>query len=322
MAERETERRASRPALLLGSGRWARETGAALAALSALDGEGERRGEPCPELGVADLEQLLEKRPLEGLLILESARVPVEDIGFVRRFLERHSGWRLLVVGADKHDARALLALPRALFLRWPPDLEELRLLVPVAAAPAAPSAEPRAAAPKTAKRAPGLNGGVDVGDLLEDLLASAALQGSGAPRYQFRGGEPQLVHRERGQLQESLGALVELARHCAGGEGLVRAGIDPSGDAVLIGLEFPRAGLAEKELPLLLERAPAGEVGAALGQALAGARAGAALLRELGARVALAGGEPGRVRCEVRLPTLPATGARGRSIKPEDPFA
>ncbi|MSR61923.1 MAG: hypothetical protein EXS08_05710 [Planctomycetes bacterium] len=321
MAERETERRASRPALLLGSGRWARETGAALAALSALDGDGERRLEPCPEFGVADLEQLLEKRPLEGLLILESARVPAEDIGFVRRFLERHAGWRLLAVGADKQEARALLALPRALFLRWPPDLEELRgLLLPTAPA-AAPAAE-RAPTPKAAPRANKLNGGVDVGDLLEDLLASAALQGSGAPRYQFRGGEALLVHRERGLLQESLGALVELARHCAGGEGLVRAGVDPAGDAVVIGLDFPRAGLSEKELPSLLERAPAGELGAELSEALAGARAGAARLREIGARVELGGGEPGRVRCEVRLPTLPAPVARGRSIKPEDPFA
>jgi len=55
-----------------------------------------RQAEP---LVAAQTEELLAPCPLEGLLILESGRVPAEDIGFVRRFLERHGGWRLVVVG-------------------------------------------------------------------------------------------------------------------------------------------------------------------------------------------------------------------------------
>jgi hypothetical protein len=331
----DNDRRSPRTALLLGSGRRARETGAVLSTLSTLDAEGESKLEALPLFGVADLEELLAQRPLEGLLILDAGRVPGEDIGFVRRFLERHPGWRLVVVGENKADSRALLALARARWLPWPPDLEELRALLaplpdgerePGAPAPRTPASEERGPPRRSARKASPPNGGVELGGLLEELLAGAALQGDAIPRFQFRAGEPLLVHHERAALIEGLGGLVELARLCAGGDGLVRAALDPSGDAVLLGLEFPRAGLPEKDLPSLLERAPTG-VGAELAEGLAAARRGAELLRELGGRVELAAGEPGRLRCEVRLnaqpiaqPAAPARSAR--TGKPEDPFA
>src|SRR5262245_30155715 len=105
--DKEPERR-TRPALLVGAGRRAREAGAVLSTLSALDPEGgERTRDPLPQAVLGDLEELLTQRPMEGLLILESGRVPAEDIGFVRRFLERHAGWRLIVVGEDSQDTRA-----------------------------------------------------------------------------------------------------------------------------------------------------------------------------------------------------------------------
>jgi hypothetical protein len=313
--------------LVAGAGR-ARETAAVLTALSALDAEGARRGEPLVAGMLADLEELLlVRRPPEGLLMLDSARVPDEDIGFVRRFLERHPGWRLIVLGADERDARVrtLLALARATFLGWPPDLAELRALLPPSpsapAAPGTPGAPPDRRAPRTvapAAAAPargptGTNGAIEVGGLVEELLASAALEGEDAPRYHYRAGAPFHVHRERSRLAEGLGGLVELARRCAGADGLVRAAIHPDGDRVRIGLDFPRGGLDEKDLPAVLGPANGG------GELLAPARRAAALLRELGGEIELAPGEPGRLRCDV---SLAAEAPAKRPGKPEDPFA
>ncbi len=336
MAEHDSERRPARGLLLIGAGRRAREVGRVLWALSALDGLGEPGPEALGQQTVDDLEELLARRPLEGLLILESARVPGEDIGFVRRFLERHPLWRLLVIGEDGQEPRVkvLLALGRAQWLPWPPDLEQLRALLSgaraaesVAPAPEAParSGEERVPARKPGRRGVGAgtsNGAVDLGHLLEELLASAALQGEGASRYQFRAGQRVLVQRERALLQEGLGGLVELARVCAGAEGLVQAVLEPSGDSVRVGLEFPRAGLPERDLGALFERAPEGlEEG--LSRGLAEARHGVELLRAAGVRVELADAEPGRLRCEVRLSAQPALAGRpARAGKPDDPFA
>jgi hypothetical protein len=129
-----------------------------LAALSALDAGGETRGAPMAAGTLADLEELLvTRRPPEGLLVLDSARVPDEDIGFVRRFLERHPQWRLVVLGADERDVRvrALLALPRTSFLAWPPDLAELRALLSASrsAAPAPVASPPAAEGERRAPR-------------------------------------------------------------------------------------------------------------------------------------------------------------------------
>ncbi len=340
MAEPDSERRSPRRVLLVGPGRRAREAAAVLVALSGLDGEGLRRGEPLSEVGLVDLEELLAQRSLEGLLMLESGRVPVEDIGFVRRFLERHPGWRLLLVGEDGQDprARALLSLKRAQWLSWPPDLDQLRAqLAPQP--PAAPGTPARSSSPaeeQSGLRRPGRRppaagaGSVDLGELLEELLASAALQGEGAPRFQFRPSAGVWVERERAGLAEALGGLVELARVCAHADGLVNAALVPNGDSVVLRLDFPRAELPEGELAALLERPPP-ELEAPLAAGLAAARRGVELLRGSGARVEFAGGEPGRLRCEVRLSTPRAAPAgppvqvparAGRASKPEDPFA
>lgn len=341
--EKDAEARPARPVLLLGAGRRAHEVGLVLATLSGLDAEGERRREPLSALGLADLEELFAQRPSQGWLILEAGRVPGEDIGFVRRFLERHPGWRLLVVADDLSDPRAkgLLALARAQFLPWPPDLEQLRALMALegnATTSARPPAPPPAPLPppaeppreeraplRRAPRRPGAVGGsVDVSLLVEELLAGAALQSRGNPRYHFQSGEAVLLQRERGLLAEGLGGLVDLARICAGDDGLVRAAIDPAGELVRIGLDFPLAGLSEKDLPALLERPFASEDDPSLAMGVASARQGMALLREAGGRVELASPEPGRVHCEVRLPIQPPAAARGGRVpgKPEDPFA
>mgnify|MGYP001220292895 CR=1 FL=1 len=359
VAERGSQKPSLRRVLLVGAGQRARAVGAALTALSALDAEGERSVEPCLEFQLADLEELLTQRSLEGLLILESGHVPGEDIGFVRRFLERHPAWRVAVVGAEAGGpaVQRLLSLVRAQWVSWPPDLEELRALLGPELSPAA-AGTAQAAAPRSApaggervgarrperRTTPSL-GAVDLGELLEELLASAALRGEGAPRFQFTAGARVRVQRERAALRAGLDGLVELARVCAGGDGLVSASLAPSGDSVVVRLEFPRAALSETGLDALLEHAPAlleaPPLEAPLAEGLAAARRGVEFLRTVGGRVQLASAGKGRLRCEVLLaaapqpetpaqkpvrphaPTRPEGQARPvRAGKPEDPFA
>jgi hypothetical protein len=319
MAAREADERRSRAALLTGAGARAREVAAVLNALARLDVDRlAADGVARPPTVVNDLAELLVEPSEDCVLILEAGGVPSEDIGLVRRFLERHSRRRLVVLAAERDEARALLALPRASFLAWPPSLEDLRALVPPPATLARGREEPR-----SAPRAKAPNGRQDLRSILEELFAGAALLGGGAVRFQLRSSEACEVPLERHALLEGLGGLVELARRCAGADGLVRAAVDQNGEAVLIGLEFPRATLSEKELPTLLERAPAapGE----LAEGLTAARRGSERLRALGARLELSSCEPGRVRCEVRLPLgprPPSAQKTSRWIKPEDPFA
>ena len=116
----------SKPVLLIGAGRRPRELGAVLAALgttrtvdNGVSGL-ESAVEPHRQLGLSDLEELLSQRPREGTLLLDTERVPGEDVGFVRRFLERHPEWRLVVLGEDRRQARSLLDLPRSTWLNWP----------------------------------------------------------------------------------------------------------------------------------------------------------------------------------------------------------
>jgi hypothetical protein len=143
-------------------------------------------------------------------------------------------------------------------------------------------------------------------------------VSGAGGARFHLRSGVACPVHEDRTALRVGLEGLLELARACAGAEGLVRAALEPAEGGVRIGLEFPRAALSEKDLPTLLEgpdetREPSRQA----------ARLGAERLRALGARVDLLEGDPGRVRCEVRLARTAKPPARAtRAGKPEDPFA
>ncbi len=323
MGEREQDRRNLKPLLLVGTGARAREAGAVLATLSALDPAGERHGEPLADIGLVDLEELLTQRSPEGLLILDAGRVPGEDIGFVRRFLERHALWHLVVVGENEQDprARTLLALERSEWLAWPPDLGRLRALLPAGkAARVAPGRSERA---RRAPRAgpPALDGDVDLGDLLEELLAGAALRGEGQARYHFSNGRGCRVPFEGEVLRAGLQGLIELARVCAGDDGLVRATLAGNGEAAELQLEFPRALLPEKGLPGLLT-GTAEHVEPALAEGLAAARQGAELLGQIGGRIELVSSEPGRVRCALHFAARTAELVTVRPGKPEDPFA
>jgi hypothetical protein len=80
---------------------------------------------------IADLAELLTGAPEAGHLVLDVDHLPAEDIGFLRRFLARHPGWELVLVGQDagRQTARSVLALPRTRWLAWPPDLDQLHEL-------------------------------------------------------------------------------------------------------------------------------------------------------------------------------------------------
>ncbi|HVS11641.1 MAG TPA: hypothetical protein VMS76_17355, partial [Planctomycetota bacterium] len=80
---------------------------------------------------LADLAELLTGAPEAGHLVLDVDHLPAEDIGFLRRFLARHPGWKLVLVGQDagRQTARSVLALPRTRWLAWPPDLDQLHEL-------------------------------------------------------------------------------------------------------------------------------------------------------------------------------------------------
>jgi hypothetical protein len=98
-----------------------------LAALASRHGAGAR----AEAAEIADLAELLTGAPEAGHLVLDVDHLPAEDIGFLRRFLARHPGWELVLVGQDagRQTARSVLALPRTRWLAWPPDLDQLHEL-------------------------------------------------------------------------------------------------------------------------------------------------------------------------------------------------
>ncbi|HED65162.1 MAG TPA: hypothetical protein ENJ09_06350 [Planctomycetes bacterium] len=350
-----------RPALLVGAGRRPKELGAVLAALGGLRARLDGRGAPEPHrpMGLSDLEELLAQRPPAGTLVLDYERVPGEDVGFVRRFLERHTEWRLVVVGEDVRDrrARALLALPRTQWLPWPPDLDQINALLDLgessvrsaSGARRADSPPPRtlplasdeeeAPAPRPIPQgrtdepsaASEENGPVDLGALVEELLAGAAL-GSGAPRYLFRCDHGILLDRARAPLASGFEGLLQLARVSAGPEGVVSAQVAPSEqagdpeDAARVRIDFPAAAIPTAILPDLLHKEVprSKKLPKDLAGAIRAARKAAGALSEAGARVALFQHQDERLRIEVVLASgpVPTQVAPPRAAKAEDPFA
>lgn len=286
----------ARSVLLADRGMRSRELGAVFMALARV-----RTGELDFALQeLADVEDLLVERNGSGTLILECGRVPAEDIGFVRRFLERQPAWKLVVLGDDPQDSRArgLLALPRTQWLPWPPDLDQLAALLGLgsaASAPAAPDARPapRVEAPPAAQV-------VHVDDLLEELLAGMSLAGSAAPRFLYRGDEPLALEGDATALQEGLAGLFELARVCAGEGQIVNVTASGVEELVQIRVDFPLGPLTDADLPRLLQGTFDGAP--ELRRAVEVARKGAALLQARGASVDLLAQRPGRLRLEVLL--------------------
>jgi len=122
-------------------------------------------------VAVADLAQLLSAGAVAGRLILDADQIPAEDIGFVRRFLADRPAWSLLLLGMDagRQEARTLLALPRAGWLAWPPDLDQLRGLVKPPSPP--PQRMPMPVAAPAARSSGPARGGAEAGEMAGDLV-------------------------------------------------------------------------------------------------------------------------------------------------------
>ena len=368
----------SRPVLLVGSGNRPKELGAVLSALGTVRARrsGEAVLEPHRPMGLADLEELLAQRPAAGTLILDYERVPGEDIGFVRRFLERHGEWRLIVVGEDVRDrrARGLLALPRTQCLPWPPDLEQIAALLPPIDEEASADRQPTAPAsapsespgsnretrhPDRARKKPRSTGAstpgvvraekdrtepetgsgapleaepMDIGALIEELLAGASLVGESTPRYLYRCASSFIIYRERAPLAEILGELLELARRCAGGKGVVSAQVDNApeagdpADTARIRVDFPAGPLSATDWPVLFDTPI--KVAADLADVVKRAGRAAADLRSIGGRIAPFTLPQDRLRLELFIASEPlaqsssAAASPARRSKAEDPFA
>jgi hypothetical protein len=340
MSDRGEAQRTAKTVLLVGSGARPKELGAVLAALSGVRSETNGGVRPIVPMGLGDLEDLLAQGPGDGTLILESGRVPLEDIGFVRRFLERHSSWGLLVLGEDAHDARArsLLGLPRSQFLAWPPDLEQLAALLDRLATGARAEAAPRPAPRRERPRAPvrpardDPTGRLDLAVVIEELLASSSLGGSVA-RYAFRCEEPLPLQGDEALLRGALGGLLLLANRCAGDGGAVAvvaerlASRELGTDVARVRIEFPLGPLTDGDLPDLLTSPFTGAP--ELTSDVAAAQRGARALEDEGTRVTLRALRPGRLRVELVLGPLAEAGERNAPEnggeergRPEDPFA
>ena len=323
MPGRGGEKRAG-PVLLVGSGRRSRELGAVLSALAVARASenGELELQPQRALGLQDLEELLAKRPKEGTLILDYERVPNEDVGFVRRFLERNQGWRLLVLGEESGDrrARALLGLGRAQWVPWPPDLDQVGALLvggDTAANGDAPPARPAATVEV-----------LDLGELLEEVIAGLALEGDGAQRIELERDGTLPMQRERAPLAEGLTGLLALAVRCVAEKGRVRvraeiapADGDPA-DTVRLRIDFTSGPLEEASWAGLLDEPFGGAEEVAT--EVETAQKAAATLRGIGCRVSLFTRKPDRLRLEIHVSAEALTGdggAAGRG-KAEDPFA
>jgi len=105
---------------------------------------------------IGDLDELSERIAGDGLLLIDADVLPAEDVGYLRRFLSRHEGFAMTLVGEDssRRVARTLLRRPRARWMHWPPDLDDVRGLATNGRVPAAALAAASVSAPE-ARSAP-----------------------------------------------------------------------------------------------------------------------------------------------------------------------
>ncbi|MEE8468119.1 MAG: hypothetical protein V3T22_06675, partial [Planctomycetota bacterium] len=104
-----------------------------------------------------DVEGLLHRQGPAGLVLLDADGLDPEDLGIVRRFVQRHAGWELILTGDDDRSriARRLSSLRRVRWLPWPLDVDQLTaMLTPAPAAAPAPGMQSRPDDPRsTAQR-------------------------------------------------------------------------------------------------------------------------------------------------------------------------
>ena len=290
--------------IVIGPGERLEELAAALGGLLArAPGPGARM------MALEDLAQLLLLRSSAGRLLLDAERVPAEDVGILRRFLEDRSGWTLHVVAEDGGEPSPLLALPGAELLAWEPDLAALRALAgaprPAAAPAARPSSTAREPEPKTAVSAPkpARKGGaarVDLSALLDDLIVARALAEGGAD-YRFEPPNELLVFAGREDVDLVLTGGLALAEACAGATGQVEVRARPDGERALVEVAFPPGELTDGDLPTLLDDGVV-DGPRELVAASKNARDAAALAEELGGGMEI-DIQNGKLRLAMRLP-------------------
>lgn len=247
-----------------------------------------------------DLDLLLDPPPHGGLLLLDADGLPAEDIGLVRRFLRRYRGWNLVLCGQDPrhHTVRALSVESRIRWLSWPPDLDQLRQLARYESPePGNGSIQNVAAAPAAVPSA----WTVDLGELVEERLATAALAGDDAPRFTYHSsGDLQLAHAAE-DLSRLVDSLLSVAGGCTKDGSVVSVRAEtaaPPADGATLSVEFPSGPLSG------LEKLDLAELPSALGEEEG--RAGATAVRlagHLGGRARLEPTQDGSVRVQVALP-------------------
>jgi hypothetical protein len=122
---------------------------------------------------IRDLDELSEGLSGNGTLLVDADLTPAEDVGYLRRFLARHETFAMTLVGEDssRRVPRILLRRPRARWMHWPPDLDDLRDLASPAAAPEIKTAPVPVAAAAPVRRKPVPSAAVDELDEIESIL-------------------------------------------------------------------------------------------------------------------------------------------------------
>ncbi len=305
--------------LLVGPGTRLVELRAVLGALASLPGS-TVHAEP---RAVDDLADLMEPRVGSGRLLLESEHVPVEDIGFVRRFLERNPDWQLVLVGTDRDTRKAqrLLSFAGAGWLHWPPDLDQVKGLLaggreldsPArAAAPEdeladelVPRPGPADAGARPAEREPepaaAAATGCDLGVLLEEILAGRSVGGEDAPRYLYRAEAELEVALDAAALNRVFEGLFAMAESCAGAGQVIGVRAQAADEDAQVVIDFPPGPLTDGDLPGLFDGSFSGEP--ELERGIAAAKEAGEALSELGGSARLTTGRPGRLSLEATLP-------------------
>ncbi len=84
---------------------------------------------PVPCQPLTDVLDILTEPGTSGRLLLDGETFPAEDLGLLRRFLERLPAWDLVLFGGQSPPPSLApwIAPPRVRWVQWPPDVDQLR---------------------------------------------------------------------------------------------------------------------------------------------------------------------------------------------------
>ncbi|MDP6520434.1 MAG: hypothetical protein QF411_11105, partial [Planctomycetota bacterium] len=108
---------------------------------------------PTPCRPLPDLLDILGEPATSGRLLLDGETFPAEDLGLLRRILERLPAWDLVLFGGPSPPPSLApwITPPRVRWVQWPPDVEQLRAFARPGPAQAGLAPMPPAAAPAPA---------------------------------------------------------------------------------------------------------------------------------------------------------------------------